>query len=174
MKKLTISLALIPVMLLLSIVGASAFQRTPVPPRQEARSQRIQQRIEMIIARFEANKERHIAVYNRIKDRLKEAADSLQAKGYDLTNVRRDYSALDSKIVKFATDYATFISDLRATESYVPLESQGQFLSALEVARAQLRVARADSLDIRNFYWTVVRPDVQALRNQNPTQSSST
>ncbi|MCJ7653005.1 MAG: hypothetical protein MUO75_04820 [Actinobacteria bacterium] len=173
MKKLTISLALIPVMLLLSIVGASAFQRNPAPPRQEARSQRIQQ-IETIIARFEANKERHIAVYNRIKDRLKEAADSLQAKGYDLTNVRQDYSALDSKIVKFATDYATFISDLRAAESYVPLESQGQFLSALEVARAQLRVARADSLDIRNFYWTVVRPDVQALRNQKPTQSSST
>jgi hypothetical protein len=174
LKRISIALALIlTVLLLLVAEGASAFQPNPRPPGQEARAEQLQKRIETVIAKFDANKERHMAVYNRIKDRLKEIADALTAKGYDLTKARQDYSTLDSKIVKFAQDYVTFISDLRATESYTPFESQGQFRSALEVARAQLKVVRSDSLDIRNFYWTTVRPDVQAVRNQKPAQSSS-
>ena len=166
------------VVIALLMTGAQA-QTTPGgswPQRwqqvQDARARRITERIETIIARFNNNKDRHIAAYEAVKTRLGQIVTELASKGYDVTKLKSDLQEFDGLVVKFGQDYATFISLLQATEQYAPHASQGQFLTALDQARAQLRVVRQDSLDARNYYQTVIRPDVQAVRNQKPQSTT--
>lgn len=45
-------------------------------------------------------------------------------------------------------------------------KSQGAFKTALQAARVQLQVFHSDVKDIRSFFKTVIRPDLQALREQ--------
>lgn len=139
---------------------------------QDARAKRITERIETIITRFNNNKDRHFAAYEAVKTRLGQMVTELASKGYDVTKLKSDLQAFDGLVVKFGQDYATFISLLQATEQYAPYASQGQFLTVLDQARAQLMVVRQDSLDARNYYQTVIRPDVQAVRNRKPQSTT--
>ncbi len=155
-------------------LAQTAPKRSAPEERQEqkdARAARITERIELVIARFDNNKERHVAAYNAAKARLKEAITELAEKGYDVTRLTADLQAWDGMFVKFAQDYATLINLLRTAEQYAPYESQGQFAAAIQQARAQLVTVRQDALDIRHYYQTVIRPDLQALKDQNPSSS---
>jgi hypothetical protein len=138
---------------------------------QEERAKRITERIELIIARFNNNKERHIATYNAVKDKLQAAIAKLEANGYDVSKLKADLQTLDGMVVKFGQDYAAMIDLLRAAEQYAPYESQGQFLQAIQQARARMKVVRQDILDVRNYYQTVMRHDIQSVRSQKPQSS---
>ena len=139
---------------------------------QEKRAKRITERIELIIARFDNNKERHVATYNAVKDKLQAAIAKLEANGYDVSVLTADLQTLDGMVVKFGQDYTAMIDLLRAAEQYALYESQGQFLQSIQQARAQMRVVRQDSLDIRNYYQTVIRHDIQSVKNQKPSSSA--
>ncbi|MDD5747738.1 MAG: hypothetical protein PHP64_01580 [Actinomycetota bacterium] len=139
--------------------------------RQEQHQERLRERVELVITRFDNNKERHIAVYNALKQRLAETAEKLESLGYDLTEIRADYQTLDSKIVKFAQDYAAFVDQLRAVEQYE--QGTPEFRNAIESARSKLRTVKDDSLDIRHYWQTVVRPDLKELRKQEPKAPES-
>lgn len=153
---------------------ASTPQSEERQQNQEERAARVQERIELVIARFENNKERHVAAYNAVRAQVQQIVTSLAAAGYDVSKLSADLKTLDSMILKFAQDYVSFIDLLRATEAYTPYESDGQFQAALEAARAQLQVVRQDSLDIRYFYQTTIRPDVAALASQTPSSTAPT
>ena len=98
--------------------------------------------------------------------RVAEFITRATSQGYDVTKLEADGKTLDQKVQKFATDYAAFISKLEATKTTACGESEGAFRSALQTARQQLAVVRQDSVDIRNYYQTVIRQDIQDLRNQ--------
>jgi len=143
-------------------------QTQQLTPQQQARAKRIQERIGLVISRFNALKERHIATYQRIKARVQQIVTTLSARGYDTSRLAQDLQTFDSKVVKAGQDYVTFIGYMTTAQQYAPYESQGQFLAAIQSARQQLRVFRSDLLDARNYYWTVIRPDVVALKAQKP------
>lgn len=166
-------LALILAAMLTSTIAVG--QTTPrgsVPERRQERQEQrtviIQQRLDLVIARFNNNKERHIARYNAVKAKITEIVTTMSAKGYDTSKLASDLQKWDAMVVKTATDYATLISLLQTARGFAPYASQGQFVSAMNQARAQLRVVRKDSLDARTMYQTVIRPDVQALAKQAP------
>ena len=98
----------------------------------------------------------------------------MSARGYNTVKLSADLATWDQMVVKAGQDYAAFIAALQNAEQFAPYTSQGQFLSAIENARAQLRVYRQDALDVRHEYQTVIRPDVQALAAQTPVAPSST
>lgn len=186
MKRITCIVAVALLLILaLTAAGAAAFrsrvpgswpERSSVPEKrqevQDERAKRIQERISLVIARFNNNKDRHIAAYKATKEQVAAIVNALAAQGYDVSKLSQDLKTWDAMIVKFATDFANFINKLTATQQYIPFESQGQFKAALEVARAQLRVVRADDLDIRTFYQTTIRPDVQDLKSQKPATTA--
>ncbi|MHB8896218.1 MAG: hypothetical protein ACYC99_13720 [Candidatus Geothermincolia bacterium] len=181
MRKIVIvcGLALIVAAMIVSPAAiGQTYPRGSVPQqRQERLDQRaeiIKERIEIVIARFNNNKARHVASYNAVKDKITEIVQTMSAKGYDTSKLASDLQAWDAMVVKTAGDYATFISLLQTAEQYAPFASQGQFVSAMNQARAQLRVVRQDSLDARHMYQTVIRPDVQALASQTPKTPSTT
>ncbi|MBU1671927.1 MAG: hypothetical protein KKF41_14250 [Actinobacteria bacterium] len=136
--------------------------------RQDARSEMLQQRIDLVITRFNNNKERHVATYQAMKAEVQQLISTLAAQGYDVAKITSDLQTWDQMIIKFAQDYVSFINLLEATKAYIPYESEGQFAAALEQARAQLRVCRQDSLDIRLYYQQTIRADIAELASQKP------
>lgn len=184
MKKFAIVPVTVLVMVLAICAAAAGNQQQPqgsyprssaAEQRQELQDQRalqIQQRIDLIIARFNNNKERHVATYNAMKAKVQEVVNTLAAQGYDVAKLTADLQIWDQMIVKFAQDYVTFIGLLETAKAYAPYESQGQFSSALAQARAQLRVCRQDSLDMRLFYQQTIRPDIAAVASQKPSSTT--
>lgn len=137
--------------------------------REEIASQRctiLTTNIDTRITRFNNNKQRHIDRYNNINERVAKFIAQAREQGYDVAKLEADGKTLDQKVQKFASDYAAFISKLEATKSSACGESEGAFRGALQTARQQLAVVRQDSVDIRNYYQTVIRQDIQDLRNQ--------
>ena len=178
MRRTALTLILVMIVTVVTAAVAVAYQESPaeqVKERreeiQEDRADTVQKRIELIITRFDNNKDRHIETYKRVASNLKEIADALEAEGYDLTKVRGDYRELDLKIKKAATDYAAFIKKLEEAAEIEP--GDGQFAATIGEARSLLRVFREDILDIRHFYQTVIRKDLEDLKEQNPSESSS-
>ncbi|MDY6795192.1 MAG: hypothetical protein SWK76_07915 [Actinomycetota bacterium] len=68
--------------------------------------------------------------------------------------------------MQFGLDYQAFVDKLRELEGMDSAEEG--FRSILQEARSLLRVAYQDVLDIRHYYQTVIRPDVQQLREAMP------
>lgn len=136
--------------------------------RLQQRCTQATQRIETAVARYNNNKEKHVQQYENLAVRLADLGEKLKARGYDISKLQADGKILRDKIAKFAADYADTISKLEATKQYACGSSQGAFKQALKTAQDQLKVVKADSVDIRNYYQTVVRPDVQAVKAQKP------
>jgi hypothetical protein len=186
MKKTVIVLSLALLICGLAVTGlatAQVYPRGTVPrgsvpaARQSLQDQRaamIIERLNLIIARFNNNKDRHIAAYNAARATITQMITTLSAKGYDTSKLASDLQAWDAMVVKLGNDYATLIGLVQNAEQYAPYASQGQFVAAMNQARAQLRVVRKDSLDVRSEYQTVIRPDVQALASQTPSAPATT
>lgn len=182
MKRIALIASIGLVLALCLTVTMAGVEARTVPPRgswpqqrqqiQDQRSKLVMERIDTIIARFNNNKDRHVAAYNAVKDKVQEVVTAMSAKGYDVSKLTSDLQAWDQMIIKFAQDYASFIDLLAVTEQHDPYTSQGAFLAALDQARAELRIARQDSLDLRNYYQTTIRPDVKALESQSPKSSA--
>lgn len=141
--------------------------------RLQQRCTQATQRIETTVARYNNNKDKHVQQYKDLAARLSALGEKLIAKGYDISKLQADGKILNDKIAKFASDYADVISKLEATKQYACGTSQGAFKQALKTAQDQLKIVKADSVDIRNYYQTVIRPDVQAIRAQKPAPAPS-
>lgn len=133
----------------------------------------LTQNIDRRINRFNNNKERHINQYNTAKQRLSQLITKLQQKGYDVLQLQADSKIWDGKVQKFASDYVVFINKLNETKNVTCGQSDGALRSYLKQARQQIVVVHQDSIDARTYYQTVIRADIQALRNQKPTITSA-
>jgi len=140
--------------------------RDEVKERVEMRCELVNKRIDLTIARYESNKEKHIQKYNAIKDKVTGVLNKLEGKEYDVSTVREDLKTLDSMIQDFSSLYRTFIEKLEIAKSYDCGNSDGQFLKALDEARLQLLQVRSKALDIRLFVLETLRPDLSDLKNQ--------
>lgn len=171
-----IALTLAPIILCLCLCGQVALAQGQQEQKGEGRAgkwleqrgEMLQQRIELLIARFENNKERHVEAYNRAKEKVKQLLESLQAKGYDVSKLAQDLQTWDAMIVKFAQDYAAFIAKLKELSELAVGDSEGQFRAGLQEARQLLRQVQQDAMDIRLYYQQTIRSDIQDLRDQVP------
>lgn len=156
---------------------------TPVSVREQAMerkeevkeniAQRVENRCELLTTRidnkidtFEANKQDHIDNYNAIKARLENAMITLTEKGYNVSSLQEHVSIWDGMIKEYAVSYQAFIDVLYESKDYACGESEGAFKDAMNRARMQILEARQQRLEIRNYYQTVIREDIKALREQ--------
>ena len=180
MKKLLAVTALaLAALLALAFTGAALAQTVEPKQRREKleeqrrekledRAKRIEDRIDLIMERFNTKKDRHVATCKRIKARLEQVIENLSAKGYDTGKLSEDLGALDEKIAEFAKGCAALMEKLEDARKYAAGESGGDFREAMQAARAQMRVVREDVMDIKKYYRTVMKPDIQALKSQKP------
>jgi hypothetical protein len=116
---------------------------------------------------FENNEEAHSKVYTKLVDRITEKLAKWKEMGYDVDKLTEDLKTLDTKVKKFSTDYKSFISKLKATQD-IACDTGTAFADAMKEARDALKLVRQDAADIRNYYNTVIRPDIIELKQQTP------
>jgi len=86
------------------------------------------------------------------------------AADYDTTKVKADLASLKTKVATYQTDKTAYVTALEATKEYTCGKSEGLFKTALEDARAKLKVVEADVKDIRTLVLGDLKTDVKALR----------
>jgi hypothetical protein len=138
----------------------------------EVKCDAIENRIDAHLTRFNANKTRHATQYQKLKEGFRELISTLSAKGYDVTSLQADAKVLDEKILKFATDYKAFADQLGKARLLSCGESEGAFKTEMQKARDLLSVVNQSSQDVRQYYQTVIKADVQALRQQKADRAA--
>ena len=103
--------------------------------------------------------------FSEITNILQNVITRAEARGYNVTTLQADQVILNEKITAFQANYSLFIQKLEDTRSYTCGHSEGEFQSALLIARAQLALARGNAQEVNQFKQTI-REDVKALMNQ--------
>lgn len=134
---------------------------------------RIQDRVQNKTARFDDNKERHMAVYKNLKNRLTKFVEKLDAKGYDTSKLKEDLKVLDAKIAQFAKDYASYAAKLKESKILTCGHSEGEFRGTMVDARSLLKIVHQDAQDIRTYMRTVIHKDLQDIRGQKKNKSEN-
>ncbi len=181
--------------ILLSVFAATLFVITPLvraqvattPPgaaganrlREQAsealqnRCELTNQKIDLIVDRFEANKERHVTRYNETKTKIQNLVTKADEKGYDVATLTEDLKKLDVMVQDFAQAYANFIATLQATKELDCGNSDGGFAAKVRESRTQLVEVRSQAVAIRDFFITTIRVDIQELKAQKPVVTES-
>ena len=124
----------------------------------------IASKIQLKVTAFDNAKMKHLAVYNGLQASLDKIVAGLSARGSDVAILQADTAVLDQKISKFNADYASYISQLKIGQDYVCGQAQGQFLAQLKTAQTGLMWVLRDATDIRNYYLTTVKKEINRLK----------
>jgi hypothetical protein len=134
----------------------------------------MQQRLTLKHTNYEQSKLRHANAYQNLKNRLEKASLRLSDKGYDVVKLNEDIKTLNIKIVKFSDDYSGYMLKLKETNSYACGHSEGEFRIKLLEAKELLEVVKQDSVDIKNYYSTVIRPEiVHMIKTKDGTKTNT-
>ena len=140
--------------------------RERVNERLQERWDEVRQRLELIITRFENNKERHVKVYNEMKEKVQQLLEQMKEKGLDVSKLSQDLAAWDEMIKRFASDYAALMETLKQICELEGGKVEEDFRRMIQGAREQLRKVHQDVMEIRLFYQKTIRSDIQELRSQ--------
>lgn len=140
---------------------------------QVNREERVNQRCEVLASRFETriarydnNQSRERQFGDRVTQVTQKIIDKAVADGLDTNAVEVSLQEFETKVADSQSAYDQHINDLRETQDYVCGESEGAYKTELEESRASLTVVREAVLETRNYYQTVLRPAIQALKDQ--------
>ena len=129
------------------------------------RCENITNRIELIVLKYNNNRDRHIERYENISQTLSELITTLESNGYDVKQLQEDVDQLNVYIKEFSTDYSNFIEQLELSQEYACANSEGDFRRTVENARSYLLQARETALDIRILINDEIRADLEDLKN---------
>ncbi len=132
----------------------------------------VSDRIDASLTRFESHKVNHLQHYQNLKEKLQNLITSLEANGDEVTVLKSHHQVLDNRIVKFTSDYATWIAQLELAKTYSCSPQPGRFKTALEQSRIYAKVVQADALELRNYYQLQIRPTILAVKAQRPDQKN--
>lgn len=152
--------------------------------RQEARQERVENRVErrcdIVNNRIDARISHYEAHYNdvearmaRVTERTNEFINRLETKGYDVSKVRSDLSTLEGMRTTRRSLYTAFINELKEAKQYDCGDSEGAFKAAMDESRAALAKWRDQIKANREYINTTLRPDLQALKGQNPSPATA-
>ncbi len=140
----------------------------PLQQRLQQRWETVQQRLRLIITRFENNKERHVRAYQQAKEKAEEFLEKMSSKGLDVSKLSQDLETWDGMFKEFARDCEALIGKLEEILALDPAQAKGSFSPLIKEARQLLREVQQDALDIRLFYQQTIRADIRELRDQLP------
>lgn len=125
-------------------------------------------RIKNRIGNFEAKKERHMEIYNKLQDRLEQKITRWKEMGYDTDKLETDLEELNTMVDEFVAEYSDYIDTLRGAQGIV-CTSDDDFDTAVEEAQDDLQDLREKASEIKNFYYNTIRPDILDLKEQTPS-----
>lgn len=139
-----------------------------------ARCPIVESKIQVKVTSFDNMKMKHLTVYANLKERIAKVADRLTARGVDVAALRASLAVLDQKIAKFNADYASYIAKLRGIQESACGKSQGEFMAKLKEVKVALQWVHRDAADIRNYVNTVIKAEINSIRNALKGPSTTT
>jgi len=133
---------------------------------KKTRCDKLTAAMENRINTFEKRKSDHVNAYENLKSRLNTLVSKLDSRGYEVADLKAEILILENKIDKLKGDYDTFLSKLNEIKSYACDHTNAEVQIKLTESRALLKTVHSDSDDVRNYFKTVVRPDIVQIRNQ--------
>ena len=150
-------------------VGAVSPTGSPRPTRPVTTPQAqacdvIKTRVGVMIQAYKDREAVKVAKYDKSIALTTALLDKLTTEGKDTTQAKADLLLMKTKVAKFETDFAAFVT--KATEvQNLPCTNVSMYLVELQKARSLLRVVHADVSDIQKFYNSVLRTDLLGLRD---------
>lgn len=138
----------------------------------EEKCKNIEAKIETRIGRYENNGQMLQKVYGNMKTRLERLTARLKSTGVDTTQLEKDLATLYGQIDKLQADQATFMTTLKESQSFVCGKSEGEFKGKLEQARKVPETIKQDREDIKKFFQTTIKADLQAVKAQLEKQAA--
>ncbi len=138
----------------------------------EATCKRVGSAVDNIINRYDENKERHVNRYQEIKQTISDLIAKLQGLGYDTSELEADLSVYDGLVRQFAGEYTQFTLELGESKALACGSSEGAYRDQVEYSRQFLKQARETANEIMDFLRDEIRPDLEALKGQNPAVNS--
>lgn len=132
----------------------------------ETKCKNLENKLATRIGRYENNGQMLQKVYGNMKTRLDRLSAQLKAAGVDTTKLNTDLAALYVKIDKLYADQAAFMVTLQESQTAVCGKTEGEFKTQIENARKVPEVIRQDRNDIKTFFQTTIKADLQAIRAQ--------
>jgi len=133
----------------------------------------VETRTNQRLSHFQTIKTAHSKAYENLVSRLEKFIDRIKAKGYDTTKLAIDLATLKGKIADFEqaySDYQVILAQLPALTCQQP---NSDFQAKLKEARAQLKIVHQKAADIRDYWRTVIRVDLLAIKKQYPGATSN-
>lgn len=139
----------------------------------EERCKNIETKIATRIGRYENNGKMLQNVYGHMQARLSRLIVRLDSVGADTAKLKADILILNGKIDKLKTDQAAFMATLKDSQTFVCGKSEGEFKGKLEQARKVPELIKQDREDIKNFFNTTIKADLQIIRKQLAVQKEA-
>ena len=121
------------------------------------------QRIDKAVQKLTGMKDKRLAGFKKVQDRLNKAIEAFATKGLGVSKLKSDLEALASKVNAASAKCDEVIAALRNAKAQDTLE---KLRAAAKDALGSARGLRADMKEIRTFAKTVIRADIQSLRGQ--------
>lgn len=184
MLKTLISSALLGAALIVTPI-ASAQTVTPSPtdhPKVDQACNTMTTRIGTHVAKYNDFHTQAVAKYQKTVQNVQNIITTLQGKGYDVSKLSADLSAqtlpdgqlgLNGQIQKFSTDNGNTVTAWTATQAQACGTSQGAFKDLAKPAVTAQKQVNTDVMNIRNFVFNTIVPDIQAVRAQKPTPTAT-
>lgn len=138
------------------------------------RCKNIEERITTRVGRYENNGNMLETVYGNMQARLTRLIARLDTAGANTTQLKADIATLNTKIDKLKADQATLMATLKDSQIFVCGKSEGEFKGKLDEARKVPEIIKQDRQDIRNFFESAIKPDLQAIRKTLAIQKEAT
>lgn len=124
----------------------------------------IETKIATRINRYENNGEMFQTIYENMQARLTRLVERLKSAGADTTQLESDIATLNTKIEKLKSDQATFMTTLKDSQTFACGKSEGEFKAKIDGARQVPEVLKKDRQDIKDFFQTTIKADLQSIR----------
>ncbi|KKQ53525.1 MAG: hypothetical protein US70_C0002G0013 [Parcubacteria group bacterium GW2011_GWD2_38_11] len=140
----------------------------------EEKCKSIESKIATRVGRYQNNGQMLEKVYGNMQARLARLLTKLKTAGAETAKLETDLAELNVKINKLKADQATFMTTLADSQAFVCGKSEGEFKNKLEQARKVPEIIKQDRQEIKNFFQTTIKTDLQAIRKQLAEQKETT
>lgn len=143
-------------------------KRLEFQDKKEAMTQERCKNLETKIAtrttRYQNNGSMLDKVYGNMQTRLSRLVAKIKTAGADTTKLEADLTILATKIATLKTTQATFMTALQETQAAACGKSEGEFKGKMDQARKVPAEIQAARKDIKTFFQTTIKTDLQAIR----------
>ncbi|HBR71905.1 MAG TPA: hypothetical protein DEA27_03860, partial [Candidatus Moranbacteria bacterium] len=130
----------------------------------EEKCKNIEKKVATRANRYENNAQMTNKVYGNMKTRLDRLTSQLKSAGADTTQLEKDLVTLYAKIEKLKTDQAAYIATIKESQVSACGKTEGEFKTKITEARKVPELVKTARADIKNFFQTTIKADLQAIR----------